>query len=279
VKCELLFLYEQQCGSSMSNSAGSRGDAVTVQSVTRAVTVLEILARAGEAGVTEIAAELGVHKSTAFRLVAALEQGELVAQDTARGRYRLGVGILRLAGATGARLDLVQESRGVCQALAREVGETVNIAVLSGRDALYLDQVVGPSALALHNWAGQRIPLHATSDGKVLLAYLFQGRLAEVLVPPLQRFTEHTITSMRRLERELADVRERGYATAVEELEVGLTAIAAPVHDAEGVVTASVSASGPSFRLSEDRIPGVAAAVRRAAGEISRRLGWSGRHR
>ncbi|SRR6266568_773919 len=265
--------------SSMSNSARSRSDAVTVQSVSRAVTVLEILARTGEAGVTDIAAELGVHKSTAFRLIAALEQGELVAQDTARGRYRLGVGILRLAGATGARLDLVQESREVCQALAREVGETINIAVLSGRDALYLDQVVGPSALSLHNWVGKRIPLHATSDGKVLLAYLFEGRLAEVLVRPLQRFTEHTITSMRRLERELADVRERAYATAVEELEVGLTAIAAPIHNAEGVVTASISASGPSFRLSEDRIPDVAAAVRRAADEISRRLGWSGGHR
>jgi DNA-binding IclR family transcriptional regulator len=167
----------------------------------------------------------------------------------------------------------------VCQALAGEVGETVNIAVLSGRDALYLDQVVGPSALSGHNWVGQRIPLHATSDGKILLAYLFDGRLAEFLAPPLQRFTEHTITAVSRLERELAEVRERGSATAVEELEVGLTAVAAPIRNAEGVVTASVSASGPSFRLSEDRMPEVAAAVRRAAGSISRRLGWPGRHR
>src|SRR5258708_40198753 len=84
--------------SSMSNNVGSRGDAVTVQSVDRAVTVLEILAREGEAGVTEIAAELGVHKSTAFRLVAALENRDLVAQDTQRGKYRLGVGILPLPG-------------------------------------------------------------------------------------------------------------------------------------------------------------------------------------
>lgn len=263
----------------MSNSVRSRDDSVTVQSVSRAVTVLEILARTGGAGVTDIAAELGVHKSTAFRLIAALEQGELVTQDTARGRYRLGVGILRLAGATGARLDLVQESREVCQALASEVGETINIAVLSGHDALYIDQVVGPSALSLHNWVGQRIPLHATSNGKILLAYLHEEQWDELLVQPLQRFTEHTMTSMRLLERELADVRERGYATAVEELEVGLTAIAAPIRNAEGVVTASVSASGPSFRLSADRISDVAAAVCRAADEISRRLGWTGHHR
>lgn len=266
-------------GSFMSNSARGHNDAATVQSVSRAVTVLEILARTGEAGVTDIANELGVHKSTAFRLITALEQGELVAQDSARGRYRLGVGILRLAGATAARLDLVQESREVCQALAGEVGETVNIAVPSGRDALYLDQAMGPSALSLHNWVGQRIPLHATSDGKVLLAYLFEGQLADVLAQPLQRFTEHTITSVPHLERKLADVRERGYATAVDELEVGLTAVAAPVRNAEGVVIASISASGPSFRLSADRIPDVAAAIRRAADEISGRFGWSDRHR
>jgi len=265
----------------MSNnvSLDARHDGGAVQSVTRAVTVLEILARAGEAGVTEIASELGVHKSTAFRLIAALEQGELVTQDTARGRYRLGMGILRLAGATGARLDLVQESRAVSQALASQVGETINIAVLSGRDALYLDQIVGPSALSLRNWIGQRIPLHATSDGKIFLAYLFQGQLAEVLDEPLPRFTEQTIVSIGLLERELQHVCERGYATAVEELEAGLTAIAAPIHNAEGQVTASVSASGPSFRLSDERIPAVADAVQRAADEISGRLGWTGGHR
>src|SRR5258708_4451214 len=126
--------------SSMSNNVGSRGDAVTVQSVVRAVTVLEILARTGEAGVTEIAAELGVHKSTAFRLVAALEQSELVAQDTARGRYRLGVGILRLAGATGARPDLGQESRGGWQARAREGGGAINLARPSRRGPPHLHQ-------------------------------------------------------------------------------------------------------------------------------------------
>lgn len=250
---------------------------VTVQSVDRAVTVLEILGRDGEAGVTAIAGELGVHKSTASRLIAALERRELVAQDSVRGRYRLGVGILRLAGARGGRLDLVQECRGVCRDLANEVGETVSVAVLSGRDALYLDQAVGPSSLSLHSWVGQRIPLHATSDGKVLLAYLFDGDLAEFLVPPLRRFTEHTITSVSRLERELEHVRNRGSAVAVDELEIGLTAVAAPIYNAEGTVTASVSASGPSFRLSQDRVPEVAAAVRRAADKMSRRLGWTGR--
>ena len=126
----------------------------------------------GEAGVTEIAGELGVHKSTAFRLVTTLEAHRLVEQTTDRGRYRLGVGVLRLAGATTARLDLVQEARPVCRQLAADTGETVNIAVLSESSALYLDQVAGSSALQPHNWVGQHIPLHATSNGKVLLSGL-----------------------------------------------------------------------------------------------------------
>jgi DNA-binding IclR family transcriptional regulator len=261
----------------MSNTSQRSGDATTVQSVDRAVTVLEILAREGEAGVTEIAAELGVHKSTAFRLVAALENRDLVAQDTQRGKYRLGVGILRLAGATTVRLDLVQESRPVCHDLAKEVGETVNVTVLAGPEVLYLDQVAGPSALQLSNWVGQRLPLHATSNGKVQLAFLGEDDRRELLTAPLERFTEDTITDLDELERELQRVRERGYATAVGEMEFGLTAIAAPVRNVEGTVRGSISVSGPSFRLPDSRMPEVARAVCTAADEVSRRLGWMGR--
>ena len=251
-----------------------RADSGPIQSVDRAAAILEILARDGEAGVTEVARELGVHKSTASRLLAALDRRDLVTQDTARGRFRLGVGLVRLAGAAARGLDLVQESRPVCRALAQEAGETVNIAILSGRDALYLDQVAGPAALSPHNWAGQRIPLHATSDGKVLLAYLPPDEIAKYLMP-LQRFTDHTITTGSELTQALDEVKRQGYATAVEELEQGLTAVAAPVHDAEGRVVASISASGPSFRIPADRIPALAGSVRRAAAEISRRLGWT----
>ena len=262
----------------MSNSrrgddGGSSGSA-PVQSVDRAAAILEILARDGEAGVTEVARELDVHKSTASRLLAALDRRELVSQDAARGKFRLGLGIVRLAGAATRRLDVVQESRPVGRALAREVGETVNLAILADRDALYLDQVAGPAALSPHNWAGQRIPLHATSDGKVLLAYLTDAERARCLTPPLRRFTSCTITAVAAFPPLLAQVREHGFATAVNEFEDGLTAIAAPVRNAEGNVVASVSASGPSFRIPADRIPAVAGSVRRAATEISRRLGW-----
>ena len=253
-------------------SEGSAG----VQSVDRALTILEVLAKVGEAGVTEISGELGVHKSTAFRLVSTLESHRLVEQTSERGRYRLGVGVLRLAGATTARLDLVQEARPVCRQLAADTGETVNIAVLSESSALYLDQIAGSSALQPHNWVGQHIPLHATSNGKVLLSGLEDKRLGEVL-GTLARYTPLTITKKSKLREELAVVREQGYAVAVDELEEGLTAAAAPIRNAHGDVVASMSVSGPTFRLGTDRVDDVVPKLVAAAAEVSHRLGWGHR--
>jgi DNA-binding IclR family transcriptional regulator len=247
-----------------------------VQSVDRAVTILAILARSGEAGVTAIADELGVHKSTASRLLASLERGDLVEQSGERGKYRLSLGILRLAGATTARLDVVQEARPVCRALAADTGETVNIAVISDRAALYLDQVAGASSLQPHNWVGQHIPLHATSNGKILLSGLTDDEFERTL-GQLHGYTEATITTKRALRRELDEVRARGYAIAVDELEVGLTAMAAPIRNAHGDVIASLSLSGPSFRLSNERLDQLRPALLEAAGEISHRLGWLSR--
>jgi DNA-binding IclR family transcriptional regulator len=246
--------------------------AAGVQSVDRALTILGILARLGEAGVTEIAAELGVHKSTAFRLVATLESHDMVEQNEDRGKYGLGVGVLRLAGATTARLDVVQEARPICRKLAADSGETVNIAVLSDRSALYLDQVAGQSALQSHNWVGQHIPLHATSNGKVLLSELSADEVDNRL-PRLTSYTSSTVTSRAKLRRELVEVREQGYAVAVDELEVGLTAIAAPIRNAHGDVIASLSVSGPTFRLAEPRVKELVPVVLDSADEVSRRLG------
>ena len=257
----------------MSNNS-TEAPPQSVQSVERAVTILEVLARTGGAGVTELAVELDVHKSTAFRLVSTLEQRGLVEQAEQRGKYRLGVGIVRLAGATAARLDVVQEARPVCRRLSADTGETVNIAVLSDRSALYLDQFAGASALQPHNWVGQHIPLHATSNGKVLLSGLSQEEV-DRLLPSLPGFTEATITSSARLRRELEEVRGRGYAVAIDELEVGLTAIAAPVRDAHGEVVASLSVSGPTFRLDGQRLEALVPLLVTASQEISGRLGWS----
>ncbi len=249
----------------------TRDGASTVQSVDRAVTILELLALHGAAGITQLARELGVHKSTASRLVSALERRRLVEQVEERGRYRLGVGVLKLAGATNARLDLVQEARPVVRRLASETGETVNLAVLSGGAALYVDQVSGGSSLSSYNWVGQHIPLHATSNGKVLVSELPLDELGRLL-GELVRYTQATITDRAVLDAQLTEVRERGWGLAVDELDVGLTAVAAPVRDAHGDVVASVSVSGPTFRFGDARVDQLVPLVRAATAEISGRL-------
>ncbi|MGA5561236.1 IclR family transcriptional regulator [Streptomyces platensis] len=244
------------------------------QSVDRAVTVLEILARHGEAAVTEIAEELGVHKSTAFRLLGVLENRGLVGQEQERGKYYLGAGVLRLAGAAAVRLDISQEGAPVCRQLAAELGETVNIAVLEGDAAVNVTQARGPASVTAQNWLGRRTPLHATSSGKVLLAYQPGAVREAVLARKLPRLTERTVTSAAALRRELADVVEKGFAVAIEELELGLRAVAAPVRAPDGSVIGAISVSVPAYRLAEERLPEVVKATVSAAGELSRRMGY-----
>ncbi|MFE1310620.1 IclR family transcriptional regulator [Streptomyces sp. NPDC058755] len=248
-----------------------------VQSVDRAISVLEILAQRGEAGVSEVAAEIDVHKSTAFRLLGALEARGLVEQAGERGKYRLGFGIVRLAGAVTGRIDITQQSRPVCERLAEEIGETVNIAVMQEHYAINLYQVRGQSAVTAHNWVGQLTPLHATSSGKIMLAHLpAQERAALVTEAGLKKLTPHTISSKAKLEKNLAEARERGYAWTLEELEIGLHAMAAPIRDREGQVIGSISASGPSYRFTEERMHELAPVLVKGAEEISHRMGYLG---
>lgn len=246
----------------------------TVQSVDRALAILEILARDGEGGVTEIAARLGVHKSTASRLIDSLEERDLVEQNDVRGKYRLGVGILRLAGATTARLDVVQEARPAARALAAATRETVNLAVLSEGAALYVDQVATTSAVASHNWVGQRIPLHATSNGKVLLAGLGDAEARGLLAADLPAYTAHTLTDPADVVAQLGAVRVQGYAVVVDELEQGLTAIAAPIRGVHGEVVASMSVSGPTFRFPAESVERARNALLAHTRDVSLRLGW-----
>ena len=244
-----------------------------VQSVDRALTVLEILAARGVAGVTEIAAELGVHKSTASRLVSVLESRGFVEQLSDRGKYRLGFGIARLGSALTRHRDLAHEGRAVCEALAADTGETVNLAILDGARVINISEVRGSGAVAVQTWVGQSTPSHATSSGKVLLAHVPRVDLEALLGSDLQRYTEHTITDLDRLARELDLVRRRGWDSTVEEYELGLNALAAPVRDHDGTVVAAISMAGPSFRLIREDFPRVAPRLLRAAEDFGRRLG------
>ncbi|WP_247745237.1 IclR family transcriptional regulator [Streptomyces oryzae] len=257
-----------------NRTAGPVGSGV--QSVDRAVSVLEILAQRGEAGVSEVAAEIEVHKSTAFRLLGALEARGLVEQTAERGKYRLDFGIVRLASAVTGRIDITQQGRPVCERLAGEIGETVNIGVLQEHYAVNLYQVRGPGAVGAHNWVGRLTPPYATSSGKVLLAHLSAKERAELLASGMRKQTPHTITAKTKLEKCLAEVREQGYALALEELELGLNAVAAPIRSRDGEVVAAISASGPAYRFTEEHMLEIASVLVEGAEEISHRMGYLG---
>lgn len=256
-----------------------RGPVAGVQSVDRALSVLEMLAAEGEAGVTEVAAELGVHKSTAFRLVATLESRGFVEQLADRGKYRLGFGVVRLAGAAVAQLDIAREGRPICEALAADLEETVNVAILDGDRAVNVTQARGPAALSTHNWVGQGTPLHATSSGKVLLAHAPDAVRKDLLSRGMQSFTPATVTDPEALRQNLDQIVEQGWACTVEEFEVGLSAVAAPVRGADGDVIAALSVSGPAFRMDREDHPRLARRVMAGADELSRRLGFFGQPR
>jgi DNA-binding IclR family transcriptional regulator len=247
-----------------------------VQSVDRALLVLEILGKLGSAGVTEIALELGVHKSTVSRLITVLESRGFVEQLSDRGKYRLGFTIVRLAGSTSARMDLARESQPICDELARQSGETTNIAILDGDRIINIVESHGPAEITLRTWVGQNCPAHATSSGKALLSALSAHDVHALLSTPLPPFTANTITDISRLATELDAVRAAGWASVTEELEVGLNAIGAPVRDSSGAVVAALSVSGPAYRLPPTRFEDVAALTVIAADRISRRLGYVG---
>jgi IclR family acetate operon transcriptional repressor len=244
-----------------------------IHSVDRAVSVLQVLARRGPTTITEMGAELNIHKSTVFRLMSTLEARGMVAQYVSRGRYELGHGVVQLAAGASRKLDLPTISRPICEALAADVGETVDIAIHDNKTVLSITQVIGGSAISAVNWVGQRTPIHATSSGKVFLADMPPEERGHYLSETLERFTPKTITSHRKLEEQLDEVLEQGYGYTIDELEIGLSAIAAPIRDIHLRAIAAVSVSGPTFRLNINAIRGVADRVIAAAAEISQRSG------
>ena len=246
------------------------------QSVDRAVTVMELLSRRGWSGVTEVANELGINKSTAYRLLNTLRDRGLVEQDAATEKYRLGFGLVMLASSVTADLDVARCSRPVCDWLAERTRETVTVAVLEGDDAVILYQSNSRSSALSVDWSGMHTPLHATAAGKIFLHYMPGDQQRRILKRSLQRYTENTIVDPKALREELQRDHGRDYWYTIEELEVGLNAIAAPVRCAVGVVVAAVSVSGPAFRLPPDTFQETGALCVRAAEEISRCLGFQG---
>ena len=255
------------------------GERTGLQSVSRALSALELIAEQGEMGVSELGRRLGVHKATASRLVSTLAEHGLVERDAASEKFRLGFGLIRLAGAAMAGLDLVRTAHPILEDLADRTRETVNLGVLSGDSVVYIDQVAGTRSIVAVSWVGRRTPLHCSSNGKVLLAHMDEPELRRHLSRPLERATERSVIDPQALRGQLRQVVTRGYAQTLEELEEGLNAVAAPVRQADGKVVAALSVSGPAFRMHAIDLPRIARITIDAAVAISRRLGWVERGR
>ena len=249
-------------------------DGNAVRSVDRAAALLLALGDShGEAGVTELARRLGLHKSTASRLLATLEKRGLVEQDDETGRYRLGLVVIRLAEKAERTLDLRAIAMPELDRLARATRETTGLGVADGDQFLTVAQADGPNLVAVGDWTGRGVPIHSVAAGKVLLAAMPEREILKLVRRGLDRFTDRTITQLEPLLEELARIRRRGYATAFGEFDAGLNAVAAPVHDARGQVSAAVDIWGPAFRITPQRMPELVQQVRESAAAVSVRLG------
>jgi IclR family acetate operon transcriptional repressor len=251
----------------MSN-ASPGASAGPVRSVERAIALIELLGQRGAAGVTELAQVIGVHKSTVFRLLLTLQRRGLVEQSSRTGKYRLGRGLVNLAAAASTDLDLRARAAPLCSALAEEVGETVNLAVLDGDQTLNIDEFTVSASVVGVSWLGQRAPWYCTATGKVLLAHASHPVRARVLATPRTPLTSRSVVDGSVLEAQLRNARSQGYARAEEELEDGLNAVAAPVcRDIE--VIAALSIAGPSYRVSPRRFEDLGRRAAAAAAEVS----------
>jgi IclR family acetate operon transcriptional repressor len=216
-----------------------------VAAVQRAIVILGELAGArGELGTNEIAHRTGINASTTSRILATLVSGGLVEHVTATGRYRLGVGIIRLANAAGERLDVRSLARPHLEDIARRVQETATLSVPGGHEAVTLDYVQSPLSVRSVAEVGRASAAHATAVGKVFLAH---G--GTVPAGPLHAYTERTIVDHDVLRAEAAGVRERGWGQALGEREEDLNAVAVPVLDPAGKLVAILGVQGPAARF------------------------------
>ncbi len=239
----------------------------TIQSVDRAALLLKAIADSRRPPtVVELAAECGLNRSTAWRLLATLDAHGLIERDPVSQRYSLGYAFLRIAA--GAELDpLVRRARPVLEELARATGEASNLAVARRFNLVYVDQV-DPPQIMTPNWFGRPVPLHATSTGKAYLAFLTPEEQTVALPARLERYTPTTITDAGVLQAELARVRRDGWAVCVGELEESLFGASAPVLSEQGRPVAIVSVWGTSLRLPSERLPEIGRQALAAAGEI-----------
>ena len=253
-----------------------QSNAAPVGVLTKVLSIFELLDRSPDGlQLRYISEQTKLNKSTAYRFLAHLERvGYLVRDST--GAYLLGPRLAHLGSGSTYQSTIRKISRPVLEELWRESGETVNLGVLAGREILYLDVIVSPHNFRLVSQVGMRRQLHCTGLGKTVLAWLPASFRDELLGAKLEKLTSHTITRPSELVAELGRIQRLGYAVDNEEVELGARCVAAPVLDSSGYIAAGISVSGPTIRMSRARTTEIAGSVKRAALEISHRLGYTG---
>ena len=254
------------------------------KAVVKTMKILECLSRERSFGITEIAklvsADFGsprMNKSTVYRFLTSLEKLGFVRQDEETGKYSLTLRLFEIGMAALDRLELWREAEPVLKEIGRVTGETVHLGTLDESRLVYVGKIESVKTLrvSMMSRVGRTAPTYCTGLGKTLLAYLPQERVDDMLEKEkMVRLTARTITRRPDLERELASIREKGYALDDEEHEIGVRCVAAPVRDNKGTVCAAVSVSVPVIRLTDREIPRYRRIVTQAADEISRRMGY-----
>ncbi len=250
-----------------------------VESADRLLRILESFeARERDVSLGELADRVGLPKSSVHRLLTTLIAHGFVDRDPGTRRYTLGIRLFELGSAALHERGLHGIAPPQLEGLSRSTGETCHLAVLSGIEAVYVYKVDGPSNISMSSRVGGRAPCHATSIGKVLLAWAPPELIAEVRAHPMIACTANTITSGERFDTELAAVRAQGYALDLEEYSEGLHCISAPVRDHTDKVVAALGIAGPRTRIVGSRLDELIPLVVAAARELSRNLGFAEHH-
>lgn len=221
---------------------------MSVQSIERAFALLRALATAPY-GVTELADQVDLPKSTVARLLSALETEGAVTQDEMGGEYRLGDGLLDIAGAAQPGRNLVATVRPFLLELSEEMGEAAGLGIMQGRDIYYLDHAEPEADVMVRDWTGEVLPMHSVPSGMAILAHLPDEEIAAYLAEPAEAVTPNTLVDPDAIEERLEAVRNLGYAWGYEEGVDGINSLAAPIISADGEIVAAVHVHGPAYRF------------------------------
>jgi DNA-binding IclR family transcriptional regulator len=247
-----------------------------VRSVQRALTLLGVVANGDEMPLAELAEAADLAPSTAHRLLTTLVDLGFLRQDSESRLYGAGHALLGLVSAAEQRLSgLRAAALPHMTELAAACGETAHLHILDGPEVIFVDQVLGPRTIRMEVKVGTRMMAHVTAAGKALLAWQTDAVLGSVLAAGLQRFTPQTLTDPDVFQRELALVRRRGWATEVEEHELGAACVAAPIVFGAGPPLASLSISGPTSRLRPGKLKELGIRIREAADGVAESLSTS----